>query len=410
MKVLFISTSLPPQRDSQAIRNLFFIKAMINSGIEVRIVTLTSGNDEPWDYYKEIGVEPIFVKCTKLRSLLSNIGNVTVLKPISYILNNLMMYALCPDMDVGWEKKVVAAIADTNFDYNVVVSASGSYTAHMAARTLAEQSRVPHVAELGDPWADNPIWPENMFHKKIVNTFLERQALKYADNITTTNIATKKLYQTKYPDKKVHSIPMGFDSHEISLNQCELLDCFKNEASSIRFSHVGVSYKASRDLTPLIKAIGTKTALDLLVVGPHSASYEKYVVEKNIGNIRFFDAVQYEQAVEISKQSDVSVVIGNTGGIQIPGKLYFALGLKIPLLYIYQCDNDPALEIIKDMPGVVSARLCDDEIKSVIANWEGSHDALLKESESRVVLPEVKAFEWSKLGESFSNVISQYGK
>ena len=156
----------------------------------------------------------------------------------------------------------------------------------------------------------------------------------------------------------------------------------------------------------MIESIGCSEKFQLSVVGPHSLSYEKLVASNQIDNVNFQGSVGYDKAVMISKELDVSVVVGNTGGLQIPGKLYFCLGLSKPLLYIYQDTNDPALAYLNKLPGVVTVFQGRREIEEVINGWSDQHDKLIELSRQRVTLNAIKDLEWSCIGNKFAKVVT----
>tara|TARA_Y100000588_G_scaffold65221_1_gene65098 strand:+ start:13132 stop:14280 length:1149 start_codon:yes stop_codon:yes gene_type:complete len=379
---------------------MFFIKSLLKAGLQVSIVTSSEERDDSKEIYKKLNVKSIHVGNSNLYDLLDRLNGKIIFRWFSYLLSNLVNYLVVPDMQLGWWRKVLEKIDATGYD--IVISASGSYSAHQAANKLSKKYNIPHIAELGDPWADNPIWPENMWHKKILNQYLERRSLSSAIAITTTNEKTKELYREKYPNCQVFSIPMGYDKSEVEIIPSDepLGD------KKIVFGHVGVSFKKSRDLTHLIESIGCSEKFQLSVVGPHSLSYEKLVASNQIDNVNFQGSVGYDKAVMISKELDVSVVVGNTGGLQIPGKLYFCLGLSKPLLYIYQDTNDPALAYLNKLPGVVTVFQGRREIEEVINGWSDQHDKLIELSRQRVTLNAIKDLEWSCIGNKFAKVVT----
>lgn len=64
---------------------------------------------------------------------------------------------LIPDTYVGWYRPALraarAAAAQTPFD--AVLSTSPPQTAHLVARTLCREKKLPWIADLRDPWTDN---------------------------------------------------------------------------------------------------------------------------------------------------------------------------------------------------------------------------------------------------------------
>ena len=174
MKILFISTSLPPNYDSQTIRNLHFIRGLFENSITVETLSVSDKSNE--EVHDELFSK--YVSCfhfTEVPSMMNFLNNLKNFK-LKYLLTNLANYLLAPDLYVGWKKKAVLKF-NTDLSekkYDLIITTSGSYVAHSIGAEISSNLKIPLVSDLGDPWADNPIWPENMFHKRIINNVYRR--------------------------------------------------------------------------------------------------------------------------------------------------------------------------------------------------------------------------------------------
>lgn len=398
IKILYISSSLPPNYDSQTIRNIFFLKALDAPEFDVTLLIPQEKGRE--DKKLEFIKNKIYVGQGKINRFENYFINSSFPGFLKYVVSNLLMYLTVPDKYILMKNKVVVSVKDLEFD--VIISASGAYSAHSWAASISKSRDIKHVAELGDPWSDNPIWPESMLYRRFINRMLEKMALLNASLIFTTNESTSSILRKKF-NSRVVSIPMGYSSDELDKqNRERLFDKIGViRRNKLIFGYVGVSFKNSRDLSPLIEAVG-KSDENLIIVGPHSASYESMVRFYSICNVYFMDKVSYQKSLSLSVDVDVSIVIGNTGGLQIPGKLYLALGVSLPLLYITQCDNDPSLALLEGLPGVYISKntvvSLQKNIKFIVENYDESK---LK-SQSRACSKEVQRYEWGSVGKEFS--------
>lgn len=398
MKVLFISTSLPPNYDSQTIRNLHFIKGLVRAGLVVDTITVSdfkiTNQLDTQDYtngtcYKtELPFILIFLSRIKNRF-------------IRYLFHNVLNITVAPDLYLGWDKIIKKNIYSkiSNEKYEAIISASGSYYAHIVAKDFSKKINVPLICDLGDPWADNPIWPENIFHKKIINSFLERSVLDVCSLLITTNHNTTTLYQQKYGIDNVISIPMGFNKRDHS----DL--SIKTTIEKINMSYIGVAYKKSRDLTHLINAVGRNDKFVLDIVGPHSVSFDKIPDEKGYVNIFLRGKVSYEESEKLVNLSDVSVVLGNTGGLQIPGKLYSLLGVPKTLLYIYQDKSDPAIKILQNFEGVITVS---NDLSSISDALIFIHENIIEYqdlSKKRAISEITSSYDWCNVSDLFANCV-----
>jgi len=402
--VLFISTALPPHAESQTIRNSFFIRSLIESGYEVIGITAPpSRKDE--SLIEIIGYEfPIHIVqygwFFRLQEKLGKIRHTDyLLKLINYAANLLLV----PDLYLGWRSGVIKLVLDMNIKPDVIVSASGSYEAHRAASTLSIKLNIPFVAELGDPWALNPIWPATFWPKKIMNLLIEKKCLKHAKAIIVTTGATKVIYNKMFPRVPTVPIPMGFCTNEFSS------DGSKNVLAPLSFTYVGVAYKSGRNLLPFLEAVAkcAEVTFRVEIVGPHSQSFEVEARNKGWEFVNFNGSVNYKLSVDIISSAGVLVIVGNTGGIQIPGKVYMYLASGRPILYLKQSASgyDPTEEFLKGFPGVYYAinTLCDIEraIRFV-------YDEYVERSGmgyNRMTLDDFSQYEWKNLGYKFVEIM-----
>lgn len=128
---------------------------------------------------------------------------------------------LIPDTYVGWYRPALraarAAAAQTPFD--AVLSTSPPQTAHLVARTLCREKKLPWIADLRDPWTDNRFADKHTDATLIgtlrrrANQKLEAKTYESADLLSVTTAPLAKLLTEQHgvPANKLVVARNGFD-------------------------------------------------------------------------------------------------------------------------------------------------------------------------------------------------------
>lgn len=406
-KVLFISTAAPPRAESQTIRNVFFIRALVAHGFQVELLTKKdAGGDESLVSLLPDGVEILRTKEPLFSSLVHSLVSIPCGKFIQHCVGVLSNLFIVPDLDVGWDKVAVEYYLgqlDTRPD--VIVSASGSYTAHMAARELSDELAVPFVAELGDPWSHNPIWPANLYWRRKLNERLELSSVPAASALVVTTDGTKAHYEKWIQHQNINVIPMGYSPDEFDLSEGH---CPNKE--SFDFTYVGVAYKGGRNILPFLEGVAdlSSSSIGVRIVGPHSTGFVKHANRNDWSFVSFSDPVTYKESVRILQASNVLVIVGNSGYMQIPGKVYMYLAAQKPILFISQnpAEKDPTWQLLSEFEGTY---FCRNDRHSVAQAVSSIRDDVSSGSIqiNRKLEGRIQRYDWSYLGETFANVVTR---
>ena len=108
---------------------------------------------------------------------------------------------LAPDPYVAWYRPALAAARSlaTTSTFDAVLSTSMPYTAHLVAKTLCAERRLPWLADLRDPWTDNHFLP--YYHgsgpvarwRRWRDGKMERGVYERADRVTVTAAPLRRL-------------------------------------------------------------------------------------------------------------------------------------------------------------------------------------------------------------------------
>lgn len=406
--VLFLSTGLPPFPEAQTIRNVYFMNELIRSGYQLTTVgPPTKVTDESLSRMALPPAERLVTQETtsqrQTRALLqlqSKVGS--NLRRLHAIGNHFLAF---PDAWYGWDKQCIRTVEACGVRPDLIVSSASSQTAHMAAARLSRRLDVPWVADYGDPWTLNPIWPSCSLYRRVVNNVMEKATLPRASAVVFTTEETRQAYREWMGNSLPHAeyIACGYSAADFAQEPSR-----RAASDTLSLAYVGVAHRLTRNLEGVIGALTQSTGWTFQIIGSHSAAFEQFANESQVP-VNFTGRVEYARSVDYIKQADVLVLMGNTGALQIPSKAYMYLASGKPILYLSQeacADNDPTLRLLREFPGVVSCANEPGAIASALKNMRIHFAELSSASEERPSMPRLKQFEWDTLAGRFVRLIS----
>lgn len=400
---VFVSASLPPQWDSQTIRSLYLLSCSAEFPVRFTFVSPAAAveSDHPCAELVPAGTNVVvtdpapFTK--RVESIKRRLG-----RRAAWFYSNVYYRTAVPDALAGWDKMAEAKMVEVHESdpADVVLSASGSPTAHMAASSFARRYRLPWVADYGDPWSilDRKHRPFAALRSDV----LESDTLANCSHVVFTTEATLDAYRLWLGDSlpPASVLPYGFRAVETSAigHSCN--------GGRLTVGHIGVAFRGNRNLVPLITSLKSRDdQYRLEVVGNHSPIFETEA--KGLTGAKFRDRVGYDEAAVAMAESDVLVVIGNKAPLQVPGKSYVCMGTQKVVLYIGQRDetSDPTYGVLGKLPGVIACRNEKDEIGSALDRIQKDWSQLREAAISRVELPEVQAVEAASLSRRYLSTV-----
>ncbi len=357
MRVLMISLSLPPFAESQTIRSAYWIEALAQQGVEFDLITAQvppSASDETLCELIPSSVRiwrtPTPAYDRKMDAL-KRAGN----RWGAYLYGNLAYRLYAPDVRRGWQRDALRLAREIVQKYppDLILSASGSCTAHLAAAALKHETGLPWAADLGDPWAWVDWQHRDTWLKAIQNSWLERRTLPHADLLIWTTEPTQRAYQqwwgVRVPPSLV--VPYGYRQADFSPYT------WTPAKLPLRLSYVGAASRRARNLIPLIEALATirhTIPLELQIVGDASAHFQAAAQRLGLGTIEFTGRVSYRNSIGYICHAGILILVGNKSPYQIPGKTFLYLASGRPILYIYQRveRDDPTWQLLKPFAGV----------------------------------------------------------
>ena len=157
MRILFITTSFPPFMDMQSLRNIEIINYLATKGDNITIVYPFAS----WLKYEDNhllelqNVEKVPTLAPPLILFQHYLSKKSYLKFFLRIYNVIINYIAYPDLFMGWAriaKRVVRELL-LRQEYDVILTSSGSYTAHFIGSWTAKNHNLCWIADYGDPWS-----------------------------------------------------------------------------------------------------------------------------------------------------------------------------------------------------------------------------------------------------------------
>lgn len=281
-----------------------------------------------------------------------------------------------------------------NTCYNIMVS-SGRSDPHLITYLIKKFNKnLLWIVDYGDPWVFEPTYNHTKL-RFLIEHFLEKKILKNSDLIIVTTEETRMNYLRNYtflPKEKIKVIPMGTDYSQFNKIKPE-------SSKKFRILYTGSIYP-TRDIKPFLYAIKSicknreiAENIEVLFVGNIEQKHKNRVIEMKLETIvRFNDYVSYNKSLSLIKGADLLISFGNTGGVQVPGKLFDYIGSKKPILWIKGDNKDPALSFFKNVNRVI---VCNNKDSDICSNIVMLYDFYTQNKlHDQFDLNEIPEFSW----------------
>ncbi len=225
-----------------------------------------------------------------------------------------------------------------NEDIYGIISTSFPVTSHIIAHDLAAKYDLPWIADLRDLWNLNP-YINHFFIRDYSERKLEKKTFANASVLTTTTEMARDRLQSLHPNKKIISVPSGYDPDDFKDLKPSKTD------DQLRFMYAGSLYNGKRD--PTILFSGIKQLIDEGKIDSDKITLDFYGDRGNLEELsskfKITDIVNvngkipHDQVLKEQMNSDVLLLISwmdEKEKMFIPGKVYEYMGCRKPVLSI----------------------------------------------------------------------------
>lgn len=195
-----------------------------------------------------------------------------------------------------------------------------------------------------------------------MDSMVERKVVSCATSIWVTADSVSNLLKQRHGEgigKKMFVLPQGFPSGQTDVND-------RPGGCRFRLVFTGNFYRDFRNPVELAKALSLMKDLGIsFIIAGNNSAFE-YLFH-GVDGVEFLGQRSHFECLELQRQADVLVNIGNVQSYQIPGKVYEYLGAGRPILHIQTGeDSDPGAELIESMGAGIVVKNSHKEIEKVL--------------------------------------------
>lgn len=336
MRIALVNAIAPPAAGSRAERTLHLAAAWRRQGHTVTVVRARLPDRYP---ARDAGLEDALLR-SGARVVTLDGGALAALRwPGSLrrpaaLLRRALAEAAWPDPWTTFARNAWRWIRERSDEFDVVVTSGQPWSDHLVGYEVARRGGPRWIADYGDPWSFAP--GENSWGRT-ADRSVEQAMLRLASAIVVTTEPTRALFEATFepPPAGVAVIPAGIPWLGFGPPPA---------ASPPTLVHAGTVYGVRASVEPLLRAVESVRGqsaggVRLVWYGELWRSGDESRVRAVADDYRRRATIDVVQAAEAS--AHVVVVLGNAGGLQVPGKVWRAVGTGRIVLAILGADDDP---------------------------------------------------------------------
>ena len=426
MKILFIACYSPLINNSASIETLQYLNnlAKIDNN-EIHLLTVNfPSNSIYYDEYILSMLDPkiklhiisgglIFEKIMPKKSsgVKSNTKNNKLKLKVKTWLRKVKSLFAIPDMYLYWAIKAsnygIKLVKNEKFD--VMFSMHEPPSSHICAYRIKKRYKnLRWIAYWSDPWLKDSTREGSSFIRKKIEGRYEKQIINLADKHVFVTKANREDYIKTYNinPKDTYIITRGYDSKVYNdIKQSELPMLINN--NMINVVYAGEIFSKLRDIRPFINALKR-------IKEDNSSLYEKLNILffGNIDNeevrsklleidkVKVSNRIPYKEALSYMINADILLLFGNKNSKQIPAKIYDYFGCKAYILVILGDENDPILDVVRNL----------EKCKVSNNNIENINDGII-ELTNRIIngnkSNEIEEYEWENISKKLDLILRE---
>lgn len=288
--------------------------------------------------------------------------------------------------------------------YNAIVSFSLPASMLVSGFLVSQIINLPLIIEFGDPWTLSVMYNKPKLYEHVERR-IEKTYLKKAEIILTTTQQQKELYEHFIGERgKCYAILSGYDP-KLYKNNLNLDD------SEFNISHIGNIYGERTPVDNLLKSCSDlisnqeqiKDHLKITLFG--SINKQMEIPENIKNNLYYGGRVDFIKSLREMQKSTILLLLGNIGGLQIPGKVFWYIGAKRHILTILGDENDPLKAMMTKLNRGPVVNNNKDEIKEAI---ETLYDLWKKDKlDEKYDLSDIPEFYWENRVKKVNKILNK---
>ena len=279
--------------------------------------------------------------------------------------NRIMRRIIYPDVYIfrleQYKRKLKVIFSKNTFE-NVIIGCTPFSLLLLGKWIKMNYPSLLLIADMSDPFSFN-MGNRGRPRRIRIARYIETRAFPYFDKIIVLNEKIQRRYQQLYPKlaEKFQVVEQGVD--EVFINKIKAFSSSNIIADGFTFLYAGGFYKKGRNPNNLYKAFElSELDCKLKIYG----NIRKSNRPKTSNKIEYHKAVDKMQLAKITAKANALILFDNNYGYQVPGKTIETLASGKPVLFIYNNENSPTLQYVKDASGVVWVKNSVQDIKEGI--------------------------------------------
>ncbi|MEM9064513.1 MAG: glycosyltransferase [Planctomycetota bacterium] len=352
MRVLIVSHHAPPMASTGTLRVASFASHFVREGHDVTLLTTAKRDDQRGEAATPSGValqEVPFSPPALLRRLRRGnmSGSRAEAAPKSFAgrvreRSGAFGSARAPDLTDAWVRPAVAHATElAEQPWDLVVSSSGPYTAHLVARAIVRAGIADKwIADFRDLWTANPVF-KGVPLVRAWERRTERSVLREADAITTVAAPLCDWFSAQ-GCRRVREVRNGFDPDA----EIDPAPAFES-SGAFNVVYTGTIYPNQPDPAGWLAGL----RLSGRTVKLHIAGDRAYRWTGHSGpEVVVHGVLPRRRVLAMQRDADAILVLGTEGAGYgaLPVKMLDALPMRAPILLIGGPAHAPAVKLLAD--------------------------------------------------------------
>lgn len=332
MDILYVSSRPLEDNSSASFRNRATMSGLIKNGHTVEFLTLSPDSNHP-TYDGNIKLDGIKVHYLSQGNA-ENIAHYARGSRLFTLLKKVHRFFHREDIYDHTKNIIRHAKAIDISGYDLIISSSDPKSSHLFVGEILKHStkNVPWIQIWGDPFASDITVKDNGKRKAMQEE--EDRLMNLATRVVYVSKMTADDQKNRYPQyaNKIVYVPTPY--YEPLNFGCP----FPQTLSELKLCYCGEYHSAVRNIYNLYEA-AKKLRLSLTICGRSDKPVE------SIDNIKSYPRVSAEKVDMIEAESDILVVVANSSGGQIPGKVYKYAATDKTILFILDGEKEKIVNI-----------------------------------------------------------------
>ena len=343
-----------------------------------------------------------------------NFGKIFRVKPPSWInkssFNFLRYISHFPDKFSIFNNLVFKKAIDIDvYKYDAIITWSQSHSIHLAALKIKKKfPKLPWIAHLSDPWADNPFLLR-YFGYRTFQKPLEKKVIKNANAINFTTNLTRMMVMKKYPKDWINKTYVTPHSYDLSLYSSKR----ENISDDLKIAYFGNFY-GPRNPVNFLKALEIihnedknffKNILFQFIgkwIGNENWNLGDLNLPKNL--VRTEKSISYITSLKRMLDADMLLILDAPFDISVffPSKLVDYIGAQKPILAI--TPEGSCADIVREAGGLVYSP---DTIESIQNGIKSAIKSLRFRTSKSILLNQMPHFSNKFVSKQYQLLIDQ---